>query len=250
MIGLLFASPLFAQSLGKQVTKQQLVTYTYNNTLAFRPKWALTTEIQERRFRNPDEQHQFQISSRLYYSLGKSWGASVGFAYLLQSPQDPHATDDLVVPELRPYVQFDYRQRIGRLSIGHRYMIEKRFFRNTAYGELAKGYNTNYRFRYRLGLEYHIANINNLPLQVKASEEIHVNAGKSILYNRFNQNRIYVGLNYALHKNINIEAGYLYWFQQRVTGNQFFSRDIISLMIFHKINLNKKEDADPADIKK
>ena len=250
MMGLFAASSLFAQNAGRQVTEQQLVWFAYNNTLEFSPKWSLTSEIHERRFRKPDEQHQFQVSSRLNYSLGENWSASAGFTYFLQSPHDPRATDDLVVPELRPHLQVDYRQPLGRLSIGHRYRIEKRFFRNTANGELTDGYSTNYRFRYRLGLEYQLASLYNRPLKVKVSDEVHVNAGDKIIYNRFDQNRIYIGLNYAVHKNVNVEAGYLNWFQQRAAGNQFFSRDIISFAINHKINLKKKEEADPADIKK
>ena len=246
----LFAAPsLFAQSPGKQVTEQQLVWYTYSNTLEFSPKRSLTTEIHERRFRNPGEQHQFQVSSRFNYSLGNNWSASAGFTYFLQSPHDPNATDDLVVPELRPHIQVDYKQPLGRLTITHRYRAEKRFFRKTANGELTDGYTTNYRFRYRLGLEYQVASIYNRPLKVKASDEVHLNAGKRILYNAFDQNRIYIGLNYAVHQNINVEAGYLNWYQQRASGNQFYSRDIISLAINHKINLKKKPEADPAAVK-
>jgi maltoporin len=247
LLGLLAAPSLFAQSPGKQVTEQQLIWYAYNNTLELSSKWSLTSEVHERRFRKPDEQHQFQVASRLNYNLGKNWSASVAFIYFLQSPHDPHATDDLVVPELRPYIQSDYRQPLGRLTIGHRYRIEKRFFRNTADGELAEGYNTNYRFRYRLGLEYQVASIRDLPLKVKVSNEIHLNAGKRIVYNRFDQNRIYIGLNQSVQKNINVEVGYLKWYQQRAAGNQFYSRDIINLALYHKIDLKKKETAAAGD---
>lgn len=249
LMGLFAASSAFAQSTGRQVTEQQLVWYVYNNTLEFSPKWSLTSEVHERRFRKPDEQHQFQVGSRLNYSLGENWSASAGFAYFLQSPHDPRASNDLVVPELRPYIQVDYRQPLGKLIIGHRYRAEKRFFRNTANGELAEGYTSNYRFRYRLGLEYRVANIRNQPLKVKVSDEVFLNAGNKIIYNRFDQNRIYIGLNYAVHKNVNVEAGYLSWFQQRAAGNQFFSRDIINLAISHKIDLKKKPAADQADMK-
>ncbi|MFD2999829.1 DUF2490 domain-containing protein [Pontibacter toksunensis] len=245
ILGLLFSASLLAQSKGRQVTEQQLIWYAYNNTLEFSSKWSLTTEVHERRFINPDEQHQFQVTGRLNYNLGKNWSTSAGFTYFLQSPHDPRSKSDLVVPELRPHIQFENKQSLGKLGIGHRYRIEKRFFRNTADGELAEGYNTNYRFRYRLGLEYQVATINDLPLKVKVSDEIHINAGERITYNWFDQNRIYASLNYAIHKNVNVEAGYLKWFQQRSAGNQFYSRDIIN----HKINLQEKQSPAPEDIK-
>lgn len=247
--GLFATASLFAQSTGKQVAKQQLIWYAYNNTLEFSPRWLLISEVHERRFMNPDAQHQFVTRSHLHYSLGKGWSASAGFTYFLQSPQAPPATTKLAVPELRPHIQFDYKQPLNKLSIGHRYRIEKRFFRNTEDGELAEGYNSNYRLRYRLGLEYQLATINKLPLKVKASNEIHVNAGERITYNRFDQNRIYAGLNYAVHKDVAIEAGYLKWYQQRASGNQYFSRDIISFSVHHKIDLKKKISASPEDVK-
>ncbi|CAM3399346.1 DUF2490 domain-containing protein [Pontibacter korlensis] len=84
------------------------------------------------------------------------------------------------------------------------------------------------------------------PLKIRASDEIIFNAGKRITNNRFDQNRIYVGLNYPVHKSIILEAGYLKWFQQRASGNQFYSRDIVRVVITHKINLKRKE-ADPAE---
>lgn len=250
IVGMLTAATLYAQSTGRQVTEQQLIWYAYNNTLEFSPKWSVNTDFHERRFINPDEQHQFLARSQLRYMLGKNWDASFGFTYFLQSPHDPNATNKLVVPELRPHVQLDYRQSINnKLNIGHRYRVEKRFFRNTADGELADGYTTNYRIRYRLGLEYQLATINQLPLKVKVNDEIHINAGERITYNWFDQNRIYAGLSYAVHKNVTVEAGYLKWFQQRSAGNQFYSRDIINLTINHKIDLKKKVKAEPEDVK-
>lgn len=249
IVGLFSATSLYAQSTGKQVIQQQLVWYAYNNTLEFSPKWSLVSEVHERRFRNPDAQHQFVARSHLHYSLGKGWSASGGFTYFLQSPQLPDAANKLAVPELRPHIQVDYKQALDKLTVGHRYRIEKRFFRNTADGELADGYTSNYRFRYRLGLEYQVASIHQMPLKVKVNNEVHINAGERITYNRFDQNRLYAGLNYTVVKNVAVEAGYLKWYQQRASGNQYFSWDIISFSVHHKIDLKKKVQANPEDIK-
>jgi hypothetical protein len=241
---LIWVTTAAGQSVSKQVTEQQLVWYAYFNTLEFNEKWFLTSEIQERRFRNPDKQHQLLFRSHLHYVLGNNWDVSAGFTYFLQSPQDPLAISRLVVPELRPHIQFDHKQPLGRLTIVHRYRAEKRFFRNFVNDELVEGYNTNYRFRYRLGLDYHVVNINKQPLKLKISDELHVNAGSNITYNRFDQNRLYVGVNYSVLDNLNIEAGYLHWYQQRQAGNQFYDRDIIRFLINHRIKLKKEKESD------
>jgi hypothetical protein len=64
-----------------------------------------------------------------------------------------------------------------------------------------------------------------------------VNAGDKIIYNQFDQNRVYAGIEQGLNKKFTIELGYLHWYQQRASGYQFFDRDIIRLTIYHKIKL-------------
>ncbi|MBX0333711.1 DUF2490 domain-containing protein [Pontibacter sp. HSC-14F20] len=240
LAGCFLAGPTFGQSSGKKVTHQELIWFTYTNTLKFSPKWALISEIHERRFINPDRHHQFVLRSQARYALGENWEAVAGLTYFRQSPNDPNATQRLVVPELRPHVQLNYNQPLVRFMITHRYRAEKRFFRNTADGELADGYNTNYRFRYRLGIEYHLTDIREQPLKLKVSDELLINAGKNIIYNRFDQNRMYAGLNYAILNDLEVEAGYLNWYQQRPAGDQFYNRHIINLTISHRIDLTKK----------
>ncbi|MFD0777342.1 DUF2490 domain-containing protein [Flavobacterium myungsuense] len=71
------------------------------------------------------------------------------------------------------------------------------------------------------------------------NDEIMFNAGKNIIYNTFDQNRIYGALQFGFNDNLAIELGYLNSFQQRVNGVDYFNRNIIRLSIFHKINLKK-----------
>jgi Protein of unknown function (DUF2490) len=72
---------------------------------------------------------------------------------------------------------------------------------------------------------------------LKIAEEIMVNAGEHIVYNSFDQNRIYFALEKGLAKGFSAELGYLYWFQQRSSGNQYFERDIMRFTLYHKIKL-------------
>ena len=68
-------------------------------------------------------------------------------------------------------------------------------------------------------------------------EEILLNAGKSIVKNTFDQNRIYAALQYGINQKIAIELGYLNSFQQRASGVDYYDRDIIRFSIFHKLKL-------------
>lgn len=62
-----------------------------------------------------------------------------------------------------------------------------------------------------------------------------INAGNNVGFSIFDQNRVYIGVEKNLHKNVSIEMGYLYWFQQRSTGYQFFKSDIFRFTLYHKM---------------
>ncbi len=213
-----------------------MVWFSYFNTYQFNDRWFLVSEIHERRFVNPGKQHQLVFRTNIHRVLGDGWDASAGFTYFLQSPHDPYSTSDLMVPELRPHIQVDHKQRLSkRLSLSHRYRVEYRFFRNTADGQLSGGFNTSIRFRYRFGVDFLLLTISDRPLKLKVSDEIHLQAGKNIISNPFDQNRIYAGLNYSLTEKLQLEAGYMNWFQQRSSGTAFYDRDILRLTVNHSI---------------
>ncbi|MCJ8163752.1 DUF2490 domain-containing protein [Pontibacter sp. E15-1] len=245
VVGLFIVASVCAQSTGRQVTRQQLAWYSYNNTLEFSSKWTLTTELHEWRFRKPDAQQQAHASSHLHYALTEKWNASAGFSYFLQSPRALTAAERLTIPELRPHIQIDYRQPFRAFSIGHRLRVEERFIRNTANGELADGYTASYRVRYRLGLEYQVARLRQLPLKVKLSEEVYVKPASHVSHTLFDQNRLYVGMNYAVHKHANLEAGYMKLFQQRPAQHQFLDREVLSFSVSHRIALKHKLKTEP-----
>jgi len=79
----------------------------------------------------------------------------------------------------------------------------------------------------------------NQALSVKTGDEILLNAGKSIVHNVFDQNRIFVSLNYQFSNNLSAEAGYMNAYQERSSGTQFNNSNIYRFSIFHKLKLYK-----------
>jgi hypothetical protein len=195
--------------------------------------------VQERRFINPDAQHQILARTHLHYKLGNGWDASAGFTYFLQSPHDPHSTSSLVIPELRPHIEFNYKQGGNYFQIHHRYRAEWRFFHNVVDDELTEGYWDYFRFRYRLGMDIVLKKntAGNDIWKLKVSDEIMFNAGSAIVKNTFDQNRIYAGIYFQAAPSLGLELGYMNWFQQRSSGNQYYQRDIIRFAIHHRIKL-------------
>lgn len=238
---LFFPEFLLAQ---KKVENQQLIWYGYYNNLKFNENWSLNSEIQERQFYNPTAQHQLVFRSNLEGKLFADWKASVGMTLFLQNPNIPNSESNLTIPELRPNVGFSNKQKLGFVTINHRYKAEARFFHDVENEKLVGGYRfSNFRLRYQLGLDVPIwKKEGNEKLLLKIKDEIMFNAGNKIVKNIFDQNRIYLAVNYKLNASYAFELGYMNWFQQQKSGIDFYNRDILRFSIFHSIDLKKKKN--------
>jgi hypothetical protein len=236
---LLFISSYTLLAQNKEVTNQSLYWIRYYNQLSLNKKWVLHNEIDERRFFVKNKHQHLIMHSRLHYKFLESADVAFGFTYSLQSPQDPNAKTNLVVPELRPNQEINFNHPINnRLSIQQRLRVDERFISKNNGVALLDGYDFNFRFRYRIQAKYNLTKLES-PTQtiLKVSDELMINAGENTKKNTFDQNRVYIALEKEINKNFSVELGYLYWYQKRMSGYQFFDRDIIRFTIYHKMKL-------------
>lgn len=238
LIFIFFSTFLFGQ---KNVENQQLLWYGYYNKLQINQNWVLNSEVQERHFYQPLVQHQLVFRTNLDRRILNGINVSLGFVVFLQSPNDPESESTLMVPELRTDFGFNAKKKYKYFNVNQRFKVEARFFHQTENNELVGGYQfSNFRMRYQLGLDIPLIKKQDAEkLILKIKDEVMFNFGKNIVKNVFDQNRIYIGLNYPMNKNLAFEAGYLNWFQQRPSGTDFYNRDIIRFSVFHTINLKK-----------
>ncbi|MFT2011413.1 DUF2490 domain-containing protein [Pontibacter sp. 13R65] len=225
----------------KSVLKQDLFWVRYQNQLTISPKWLLQSEVDTRMYYRPLKEHHLVIRSQARYTLHEQVQAGVGFTYALQYPQDPRSKSDLVIRELRAQHDITLKQKVAEATINHRYMLEERFIRKVQENELLPGYNFNFRFRYRLQAEIPLIHRGNQNLGLVLYDEVMLNFGKTIVRNVFDQNRIYGGVKCGLSPAFAMEIGYLFWYQQRSSGKDFYSRDIARLSIYHKVNLKRND---------
>jgi hypothetical protein len=228
----------------KIVEHQQLIWYGYYNSLKFNEKWSLNSEIQERQFYQPTAQHQLVFRTNLERKLIGDWNASVGMTYFLQNPNNPTSESNLTVPELRPDIGFGNKQKLGIVTINHRYKAEARFFHDVENNRLVGGYRfSNFRLRYQVGLDFLIwKNEREQVFVAKIKDEIMFNVGNKMVKNTFDQNRIYLAINYKINNSYAVELGYMNWFQQLKSGTDFYNRDILRFSIFHSMDLKKKKN--------
>ena len=121
--------------------------------------------------------------------------------------------------------------------------LEERFRRKILNDdELAEGYNFNFRVRYNFLFQ---AAIGNKPFKKGTfswvlNNEVHINFGKQIVYNYFDQNRFFAGFNYFLTDHDYIQFGYMNLFQQLSSGNTYRVLHTARFFYFHNLDLRKK----------
>ena len=138
----------------------------------------------------------------------------LGYGFIKSENYAQNGLDKITVNEHRIFQQFTSKQKVGRLSLTHRYRFEQRFVE-----EEFKA-----RFRYFLAFKLPFKGTEEAPSKyyLSAYNEIFLNTKSSV----FDRNRVYGGIGYQLNKNVRLEAGYM---------NQFFEssgRDQVNLITF------------------
>ena len=124
------------------------------------------------------------------------------------------------------------------------FRLEERFRRKIASDEeLGEGYNFNWRMRYN----FFIA----APLSKRAfapgtfsfifNDELHINAGKEIVYNYFDQNRLFVGFGFHTNQHDNLQFGYMNQFVQTSAGNKYRSVHALRISYLQNFDFRNKK---------
>lgn len=218
---------------------QNLYWTRYYNQLSLNSKLTWHNEVDMRRFMVNSRLHHIIAHSHLHYKVFPNLDIALGATYSEQNPQFADVTTNLSVPEFRMFQEVTSSLTFSkRVLLNHRFRLDERFIRKNNGITLLEGNDFNFRFRFRPQLNIILSKLESkTPTNLKISDEIMVNFGGEILYNHFDQNRVYVAIEKGLSKNFSLEVGYLHWYQQRASGKDFFDRNILRITVLHKIKL-------------
>lgn len=183
------------------------------------------------------EWSQSLIRSGVSYSVAENYLTALGFACFF-SYKDNKANRR----ELRPYQEFTASFKKTNFTIQHRLRIEERFFSGINENKSAS-HNFNFRFRYRLYLtipfSFIIRSDKPSRLLVNLGDELFVNAGKQVVYNTLDNNRLIFGPSYRINKQCLLSLFYVYQYGQRSAPDTYEQANIFWLTFTHSI-LKKK----------
>jgi hypothetical protein len=165
----------------------------------------------------------------------------VGPALIFNFSPEP-GNPDLVKYTMEPRIWHQWLLKskpIGRVKFMHQFRFEHRW-KKEDYQHDAQ-YNFTNRLRYKL---YAYIPLNNHKIQPKTwfispSMEIFMQAGKSIVYNPFEDFRTYNGIGYVLNKNITFFAGHMWTLGQKSTGYEYKTSHVFRFNVYLDLNIHK-----------
>ncbi len=226
----------------RTVTTDEQAWFGFFNQTRFSNKWGTWLDV-HLRLKNDfvGDLSTFIFRPGLTYYITEDVRLTAGYAYVHHFPAEGHA--NIARPEHRPWQQVQWFMRWPKVRLMQWVRLEERFRHKVLNdSELADGYNFNYRIRYNFALFLPLTKKGLGPggLQFLLNDELHVNFGKKIVYNVFDQNRLFAGLVYQLNDHAQLHGGYMNLYQQLPAGNKFRNQHTVRIFYFQNFDLRKQ----------
>lgn len=234
LLGLGFSSsPLQAQQ--KQITQSNQQWFHYYTQLPLNGKWTFRADFGYRWREGFEQRSQYIIRSGIAYAFSTKMRLTLGLAQL----GFYNSEAEINRLELRPYQEFSLRSFHNKVWIGHRYRLEERIFYPVENGNAQAAQALVFRFRYRflLGIPlFALSAKSDAPsVSLEVGDEILLSAGRDIVHNVFNQNRILVSPVLKLSPDLKIAFTYHGMLASTRELGQFQFRHIFWLQVKQKL---------------
>jgi hypothetical protein len=222
----------FAQNPKQKEVNQQFQTWiALNSVTKFSHNWGVVAEVHLRANEVFEDTNFFLLRGGLIYMPNAKLSATAGYAHLWLANKDGSWTN--FSDENRTYQQLQMNIKSGNINITQRIRNEQRW-QEIVVNHVASGRNKfSNRVRYLFGTTIPIFKKKTAPLLV-ISEELMVQFGKDIVYNTFDQNRIFIGIKQAINPKLSFDFGYMNLYQQKSNGYQY--DNIHTLRLFFYLN--------------
>ena len=229
-------------SAQKKVTTTEQLWLNYINTTKFSKHWGVMGDVQIRT--KDDFVKGYALTAArggVNYFINDNTFLTAGYAYFNYLPGNNFK--GISQPEHRPWQQIQWVNKYPHTRVTQRLRLEERFRHKVINAQqLDKGYNFNYRVRYQLGTT---TPIGKKPLSPHTfafvlNDEIMINAGKKIVNNMFDQNRLMAGFNFYVNKRDYVQAVYMNIFQKQSVAEAYNNIHMVRIAYNHNLDLTKK----------
>lgn len=239
---LLFADTTLAQ-MQKVVNEQTQSWVSVNTTARLSSKWGLILDVHEKR-NNLFHDNSFHfLRGGVNFWLTENITFAAGYGHLWLAPTNDGWTT--FSNENRIYEQAQLTSKIGSVSMLQRLRLEHRWQQRIVDDVAIGGYKFSNRFRYLLSFTIPVSNSALVPSAVFANE-VCLQNGKEVVYNTFDQNRLFIGVKQKVSAHLQFDLGYMLVYQQKSAGTVYDKNHTFRLFFYYTPDLwRKMNDSSP-----
>lgn len=218
----------------KDINKNAQFWISTNNLFRISERWAILNDIHIRRTDFISDPNFYFLRAGAQYYIKPNLKVAAGYAHLWLTTQ---GNWDAFQNENRIYQQFSISQRYEKLNALFRLRTEQRFFNNIVDGTTLNDDFTVHRVRFLASVGFPLKQGGNT--QFILADEIHLNFGKNVIYNTFNQNRLTAGIKHKINDHWSFDCGYMMVYQQLAAGNVYNLNHTFRLFFYGSFDFRK-----------
>jgi hypothetical protein len=225
-----------AQTPAKVIHTREQAWVAYFNQTRLTSKWGLWLDVHYRMTDNfVDRPFQLLIRPGVTYYLKDNVRLTAGYGLVEHYPAKGLSTTRR---ENRVWQQVAWTQKYQRFSTLQWLRLEQRFSQKVVNDVKTGDYVYTSRVRYNFSFFIPLKGKELAPKTpfITIANEVFLNFGKNVVYNTFDQNRLFVGFGYQFDKHLNAQLGYMNVFQQDASGSNYFSSNAIRLFVYHSLD--------------
>ena len=221
----LLVLPMLMYSLGaagqgpaKTVYEHVHFWTSINGLYKLSPKWGVQGDLHLRRINGIADPGFYLARGGVVYWLEENLALTAGYGYIWTAPLSRN--QNTWGQENRLHQQVTHLVKAGKTTVIHRLRNEQRW-QQVILNDINSGkIRFTNRLRYQLSVNIPVFRNPKLP-ELSLVDELMINFGRNIVYNTFDQNRLFIGIRQNITKSLSYDLGYMNVFQQRITGSQY-----------------------------
>jgi len=234
---LLFGLLVQAQT-EKQIIQNGHAWISVNNLYQLTNRWGILSDTHIRRTNFINNPSFYFVRGGVQYSIKRNLRVAGGYAHLWLASPDEQPWNNYL-NENRIYQQVSFSHRYPGVNTLFRLRNEQRIFNTRVNGESLN--NHYWIHRVRMLLSASIPFRKGGRTQFLIADEMHLNFGKRVVYNTFNQNRLTVGIKHRLSKQWSFDTGYMMVYQQRSSGFAYDLNHTFRLFFYGTFDFRKNK---------
>lgn len=223
----------------RQVNHHTQSWISSNNKIDIHKKWSVLADFHIRRNGFFSTANFYFARTGVAYNFNRHLYVAIGYAHMWLAPTTPGWKT--YTQEDRLYQQWQYSSSVKKITILQRLRNEQRWVQKIVEDKYSGEKRFTDRIRYLLSITIPVFNNEKLPALV-VSDELHLQLGKEVVYNPFEQNRYFIGIKQNISSGWSFDMGYMKLYQQKYSGYQYDSNDTFRLFFYYTGAWHKKNN--------